>query len=230
MVTAAEALQKAAIHVETGWLSAAEEICWMILAACPGSSEANAAKNLLRSLGIDPDGPSPRRLHIGGKARRHGWTVIDAVGGPHVDVIGNITDMSIFPENYFSVVYVSHVLEHLEPTSALPTAISEIYRVLSPGGKLLVSVPDIERLSRCLANMQMTDDQECVLLSMMFGDHSNPFDGHKLGFTFGRLRRALEGRGFCDVTRVEQHRVFPDSSEQRFGGVLISINVIAAKQ
>jgi SAM-dependent methyltransferase len=59
-----------------------------------------------------------------------------------VDVRVDITDMP-FPDGAFDAILCSHVLEHVEQDRA---AMSELARVLSPGGWLLVLVPlDVHR-------------------------------------------------------------------------------------
>lgn len=50
-------------------------------------------------------------------------------------------DISIFPDDYFSVVVSKHMVEHLaEPQKA----IKEMCRVLEPGGLLLLSTPNLD--------------------------------------------------------------------------------------
>ena len=68
---------------------------------------------------------------------------VDLVGvdlkhaGPHVTAIGDIVDLP-FANGSFDVVICIHVLEHIRDDAK---AISELYRVLRPGGWALVSVP-----------------------------------------------------------------------------------------
>lgn len=50
----------------------------------------------------------------------------------------DITDMRIYPDGAFDFIVCSHVLEHV-PDDA--TAISELYRVLAPGGRAILMVP-----------------------------------------------------------------------------------------
>src|SRR4051794_32180913 len=87
---------------------------------------------------VPPDGI---KLHIGGREKREGWTILDALPGPAVDHVGNCTDLSFLADGSCAEVYASHVLEHLGYDSELPKTLAGIYRVLKPGGRLRVAVP-----------------------------------------------------------------------------------------
>jgi predicted SAM-dependent methyltransferase len=52
-----------------------------------------------------------------------------------------------YPENYFDVIYHSHVLEHFSKAEA-PRFLHECFRVLSPSGIVRVVVPDLECIAR----------------------------------------------------------------------------------
>ncbi len=62
---------------------------------------------------------------------------LDIRSGPGVDVVGSVYKIP-FEDNSFEIVLCMVVMEHLEDPKV---AIAEIYRVLKPGGKILVSVP-----------------------------------------------------------------------------------------
>jgi SAM-dependent methyltransferase len=57
------------------------------------------------------------------------------------------------------VVYHSHLLEHLD-RSVVPSFLSEVLRVLKPGGRQRIAVPDFEQLCRVyLADLEKCDRQ-----------------------------------------------------------------------
>ncbi len=82
------------------------------------------------------------RLHIGGKDVKPGWKILNVQPGPGVDYVGTCTDLSAFGDRSVAEIYASHVLEHLSYTEELPRALKEFHRVLVPGARLRVAVPD----------------------------------------------------------------------------------------
>lgn len=82
------------------------------------------------------------------------------------------------------VVWCSEVLEHVPDTIALLT---EVRRVLKPGGRLLVTVPDHGRLKRTLIALAHYDA------------HYDPLGQHVRFYTRRSLTRALHATGFEDV-------------------------------
>jgi len=99
----------------------------------------------------------------------------------------------------YAIAYCSHALEHLAPHD-IDTALSEFHRVLSPGGFLIVVVPN-------LANIQPTDTVvyespagPITGLDMFYGKASfiaeNPFMAHKFGFVRSTLAAFVERAGF----------------------------------
>ena len=88
---------------------------------------------------------------------------------PGTGVCGSALSLP-FRDNSFDVVSAFDVIEHCEPEA---TVVSELVRVLRPGGRLLVSVPAYE--------WAWSDFDEA--------------NGHYRRYTRGRLRAALESEG-----------------------------------
>lgn len=168
-------------------------------------------------------------LHIGGKKARDGWLNLNIQAGPHVDAEGTCTDLGQFATGSFEQVYASHVIEHLGYKAELPAALTEIHRVLKADGVFLVSVPDLEVLSRLFVLPELKLDQRFRIMRMLFGGQMDEHDFHKMGFTWEFMQMYLSRAGFVSIRRVEEFGLFEDASSLRFLGHLVSLNVEARK-
>lgn len=93
------------------------------------------------TLKADSYWKSFQKLEIGsGPKKRSGWLTLDYCKG--ADVFWNLTHPLPFPDNCFNEIYSSHVLEHFKHQQLIQL-LSELHRVLKPGGKMLISVPNI---------------------------------------------------------------------------------------
>ncbi len=171
----------------------------------------------------------PIRLHIGGRERRDGWTILNIEPGPHVDHVGDCRDLSPFADGLVEEIYASHVFEHLGYFDELPQALAECRRVLKDGGRLQISVPDLEILCRLFLHPELKAEQRFHIMRIMFGGQMDPNDFHKVGLTFEFLNDFLTRIGFNDIQRIDEFRLFDDTSSLRIGGVLISLNITALK-
>lgn len=120
--------------------------------------------------------------------QRRGWSVSgtdwngnnakDVSERLNVQVEGGEGAMKAFEDNCFDVVSLFHVLEHDENPVAL---LKEVYRVLKPGGRLLVAVPNARSAVRS------------IFKRFWFG---YDLPRHRLVFTPRSLRNTLENSGF----------------------------------
>lgn len=84
--------------------------------------------------------PGPIRLELGAGSRKlPGWTSIDNNGA--CDITMSLVDQLPFPDESTEEIYASHVLEHFHHPELLHI-LSECRRVLKPGGRLRLAVPD----------------------------------------------------------------------------------------
>ncbi len=171
-----------------------------------------------------------RRLHIGGKVRLEGWEVLNAIPDDCVDHVGDARDLSRFAEGTFEDIYASHVVEHFDYNGELERTLREWHRVLAPGGRLAISVPDLDVLTRLFSQTpDLSFDERFLLMRMMFGGHVNEYDHHKVGLSQDLLAGYLMLAGFAKIVKVESFSICPDSSHAVFRGQPISLNVLATK-
>lgn len=85
-----------------------------------------------------------KKLNLGCAGyKKEGYINVDWDSAVHPDIIHDFNKLPYpFTDNYFDVVEADHVLEHLE--KVFPTMV-EIYRILKPGGRLIVKVPHFSR-------------------------------------------------------------------------------------
>lgn len=171
-----------------------------------------------------------RKLHIGGTCACEGWEILNIQPGAWVDHIGQADDLSRFADQTFTTLYASHVLEHLDYQTSLPRALAEWHRVLTPGGTLHVSVPDLDILCQLFISRNELNSQERFhVMRMMFGGHIDAHDFHQTGLNEDILGTYLSEAGFGGIERVESFGLFEDTSTFLFKDRLISLNLLAQK-
>lgn len=168
------------------------------------------------------------KLQIGSRKRYFGWKTFDIVEGPEVDYIGRCTDLSQFEDNSIEALYASHVLEHV-PYADLPDTLNEWYRVLCPGAKAMIAVPDMNILSQFFVKPALSGADKVLVMQMMFGGQIDETDFHRIGFDLELLGVHLHGARFTGIRRVKSFGLFQDMSEMKFHGARISLNVEAQK-
>ena len=167
------------------------------------------------------------QLHLGGWEVKEGWIIVNVEDREGVDVRSTVTDLSMFPDGSAVEIYASHVYEHLGYQDELPKAFAEARRVLMPGGRLRISVPDMEVLCQLFLhpNATRSANEQFKIMRMMMGGQVEPFDFHKVAFSQNILTALLMQHGFKDFRRIDDFRLFEDTSKLRFAGMPISLNL-----
>lgn len=123
--------------------------------------------------------------------------------------------LNIFPDDFASVAYSHHSLEHVRIDEVVPT-LQEWHRVLKVGGRLIVNVPDLLWTAQKIVEKkgdllwseggERTGDWEggyTKLIYCVFGDQStDAYQLHKVGFTEPYLRKQTEAAGFRNISIV----------------------------
>ena len=150
-----------------------------------------------------PEGPV--RLHLGsGDLRRPGWLNVDTRVDVAPDIVARVDALPMIGDACVDEIEACHLFEHLSLHEA-HSALREWARVLKPGGRLFLELPNLDACVRILGTAV---DGHGIDFGMI-GIYGWPPDieqcgvamMHKWGWTPVTLARALEAAGF---TQVEQ--------------------------
>lgn len=144
------------------------------------------------------------------------------------DIVASVTNMSAVPSATADAVWSSHNLEHLE-SYEVSKALSEIQRVLKPGGFVLINLPNLQQVAELVASgksdevLYTSPAGPITPLDMMFGHQAslargNYYMAHRTGYTQDRLHKLLVQAGFSEV------RVTRGSSYDLWAVATVGIN------
>ena len=153
--------------------------------------------------------PNPEKLHK--SFRGDDWYEIRLDIDPDVnpDIVADMLDMSMIPDNSVNAVWSSHNIEHLFPHQ-VKEAMTEIYRVIKDEGHFLVTLPDIQTVAAYVAHGGLEDpiyDSSAgpiAPIDILYGfrkpiSEGNHFMAHKTGFTAKTLGLHLRDTGFTNI-------------------------------
>lgn len=132
---------------------------------------------------------------------------IDPIAKP--DIVSDITDMFAVGTNSMDAVWSSHNLEHLD-RHQIPIALKEIYRVLKPGGFVLITLPDLAKIAALIVEgnvdkvLYLSPAGPITPMDMLYGhqksiERGKTYMAHRTGFTSKQLSNALLEAGFDEV-------------------------------
>ena len=140
------------------------------------------------------------RLNVGcGRLYRSGFVNVDGCRDVPADIHADASALPFDDECAVRADYI-HVLEHLETEPAL-RALSEAYRVLKPGGLLVVETPDPEETFRAFLRDE-AQARRAQLLSWVFGLGA-PGYRHHLLYPRALLRVMLVRAGFEEIRFID---------------------------
>lgn len=170
------------------------------------------------------------RIYLGSRNYKpEGYLTVDIDPAHGPDIVADVTDLRQIASGSVTDLCASHILEHL-PWPVAFKALAEWARVLAPGGRLRLAVPDL----RMLAGM-VADGRNCwTATALMFGVGrlENPLEAHQFGYTEAMLRDMLRALGFGDFAWWK-HDVHDASNgwmpAENNGRIAISLNLEARK-
>ena len=146
------------------------------------------------------------RLYVGcGSDRRPGWVCVDANADLKPDVVAVADKLHMFEDECAEIIEACHLFEHLMIDEAR-AALREWWRVLAPGGELMLELPN---LRRCLETMGRHKDNYGYDISLVgiFGwppdvRAEGIWQMHKWGWTPETLTEELLAAGFTTVQEM----------------------------
>lgn len=170
------------------------------LSGCSKEQEAVVIGELPPPPALDPSTPA-KKLNLGsGSNLLEGYDNIDLYYEDPGVIKMDIRRLD-YPDNSVDEVLASHVLEHL-PFRDVNVAVSEMHRVLKPGGVAYVEVPDLEAAMRLWLSLPEEQRWHSKAFAGLFGSQEQEGNFHRTGFTKARLSKVLAEAGFRWV-RVE---------------------------
>ena len=158
-------------------------------------------------------------LNVGcGALGKPGWVNLDFYNLPGVNCVYDCRKDLPFADNSVKFIFTEHFFEHIDYTEEVPYFLSECCRVLEPGGRIRIVVPDGELYLRAYC---ADGWDEMVRVRPLHADHSDVHFGskfstkmevvnsafrqyfeHKFAYDFDTLRFVLKRYGFSDVQKL----------------------------
>ncbi len=162
-----------------------------------------------------------RRLEIGpGYPRIDGFETLNVAGTwRQVDYLLDAARPLPFADKTFAIVHASHVLEHL-PWYRTAEIVAEWTRIIRPGGRLEIWVPDAAKVAQVLIDIENNQSSECypdgwwvrneqhdpylwVAGRLFYGAREDYPSWHQALFTPRYLRQVMEATGLQDIRQMD---------------------------
>lgn len=153
------------------------------------------------SVGAGPDRVLPRHY---GDFRP---VTLDIDPDTRPDIVGDVRDLSMIPEESYDAVYMAHLLEHFE-AHEVEIVVNQVARILKRDGFVEVRVPHVQAVFDAMADGLDLEDTlyESAMgpirpLDVIYGHAPSlaagkRFMAHRTAFTPASLDRALRRPGF----------------------------------
>jgi len=124
-------------------------------------------------------------------------TDLQNVEYPGVD----LCNLSCFENNSVDYVYACHVVEHI-PTSKTMQCLSEIYRILKPGGMFRIAVPDFDAVVKYYQEQWDLESVHNWIYGSPAQEVKNEYRHYRI-FNMSMLRTLLFQTGFKRISRYD---------------------------
>ncbi len=163
------------------------------------SSQETAYPRFIKHQNCDDPLPSvrPLKLNFGsGPFPLTDYVNCDIRDIPGVDCVTDVRQLP-FPNACAVEILASHLLEHLPPEDT-ERSLREWKRILAPGGKMVIIVPDLEYCAQRYINKEWS---ATLFSRIMFGDQGFNENLHRIAFDEEILSYFLRHIGLVDIKR-----------------------------
>jgi predicted SAM-dependent methyltransferase len=175
------------------------------------------------------------KLHLGCYQKKiHGFVNVDIRPEVEPDLVADVFKLPTIKNNSVDLILAVHVLEHLNREKVI-LALKRWFEILKKGGKVMISVPDIEAV--CEHYIYHKDLK--VLQAFLGGSQKHDYDYHLSHFDFKTLKSILEQIGFKNVVLYDRWKTswaYVDDYSAAYlphkdfqNGRLMSLNIQAEK-
>lgn len=152
------------------------------------------------------------------------------------DIVDDAFKLEKFEPDTISLIYTSHMMEHKDRTDGF-NALVRYWELLKPGGKLYISVPDLEKVFEHYIFFRDLRKLQCFL----YGSQNYTEDYHLNGWDFKTLKEDLSQIGFNKIKRFNRWKIkwlagiddysaaYLEPEFDRYKGHLMSLNIKATK-
>lgn len=136
------------------------------------------------------------KLHLGcGTQRLDDYINIDIQQRPENDMTCDVKKLP-FGSGTIDEILAYHLLEHLYPEDAERCLEIHWHRLLKLGGKLVLEMPDMDRIMTMYVKGEYSAEQATHLT---YGAHRNEYDSHLWGYTPESTTRLLKACGYKNI-------------------------------
>ncbi len=141
-----------------------------------------------------------------------GWVNVDSQSRWNPNIVADCSSMPMFKDGSAEMIVIHHGLEHFGCGEA-NSMLKECWRILQPGGSLIITVPDMRQLALAWLSGKLSDQiyMTCVYGAFM-GD---PADRHAWGFIGTTLAQTLHGIGHWSEVKTFDWRPIPGTDIAR---------------
>jgi len=145
-----------------------------------------------------------------------------------VDIVASAEGPIPRPDNHYDEILASHILEHL-PDENIDKALREWLRILKPGGRLDIRVPDTNEV--CKAYLEQKDLKlRWEIQRIWYGVGLEDWRlGHKVTFDKETLTLRLQSNGFVTIRELVEIKDRHDEGWEYTGVKKMSLKLEAFK-